>query len=59
MILHTDICGSGSQENIQTRAFTSSTNRLLIKFPILYYDKDYDVNVTKLVFFILLALSFA
>ena len=50
MILHTDICGPSSQENIQTRAFTSSTNRLLIKFPILYYDKDYDVNVTILVF---------
>ena len=53
MILHTDICDSSSQENIQTRAFTSSTNRLLIKFPILYYDKDYDVNVTILVFYII------
>ena len=46
MILHTDIRGSSSQEKIQTRAFTNSTNYLLIKFPILYYDKDYDVSVT-------------
>ena len=42
MILHTDIRGSSSQEKIQTRAFTNSTNCLLIKFPILYYDKDYN-----------------
>ena len=46
MILHTDIRGSSSQENIQTRAFTNSTNCLLIKFPLLYYDKDYNVSVT-------------
>ena len=37
MILHTDIRGSSSQEKIQTRAFTNSTNCLLIKFLILYY----------------------
>ena len=69
MILHTDIRGSSSQEKIQTRAFTNSTNCLLIKFPILYYDKDYDVSVTVCIyiyiymyiyifFFILLALLF-
>ena len=46
MILHTDIRGSSSREKIQTRAFTNSTNCLLIKFPKLYYDKDYDVSVT-------------
>ena len=46
MILHTDIRGSSSQEKIQTRAFTNSINCLLIKFPILYYDKDYNVSVT-------------
>ena len=45
MILHTDIRGSSSQENIQTREFTNSTNCLLIKFLILYYDKDYNVSV--------------
>ena len=49
MILHTDIRGSRSQE-IQTRAFTNSTNYLLIKFPILYYDKDYDVSVTVYIY---------
>ena len=49
MILHTDIRGSRSQE-IQTRAFTNSTNYLLIKFPILYYDKDYDVSVTVFIY---------
>ena len=37
-----------SQENIQTRAFTNSTNRLLIKFDILLYDKHKDVTVTLL-----------
>ena len=67
MILHTDIRGSSSQEKIQTRAFTNSTNCLLIKFPILYYDKDYDVGVTVYIyiyiyifffFFIILALLF-
>ena len=62
MILHTDIRGSSSQEKIQTRAFTNSTNCLLIKFLILYYDKDYDVSVTVYIyiyfFFILLALLF-
>ena len=46
MILHTDIRGSSSQEHVQTRAFTNSTNCLLIKFPLLYYDKDYNVSVT-------------
>ena len=50
MILHTDIRGSSSQEKIQTRAFTNSTNCLLIKFPILYYDKDYDVSVTVYIY---------
>ena len=44
--LHTNICGSSSQENIQTYVFTNSTNHLLIKFHILQYDKDYDVMVT-------------
>ena len=60
MILHTDIRGSSSQEKIQTRAFTNSTNCLLIKFPMLYYDKDYDVSVTVYIYilFILLALLF-
>ena len=37
-----------SQENIQTRAFTNSTNRLLIKFDILLYDKHPEVTVTLL-----------
>ena len=50
MILHTDIRGSSSQEKIQTRAFTNSTNYLLIRFPILYYDKDYDVSVTVYIY---------
>ena len=50
MILHIDIRGSSSQEKIQTRAFTNSTNYLLIKFPILYYDKDYDVSVTVYIY---------
>ena len=31
-------------------------NRLLIKFPILYYDKDYDVNVTILGFFYIISI---
>ena len=46
--LRTDISGSSSQDNIQTRAFTNSTNRLLIKFDILLYDKHHDVTVTLL-----------
>ena len=46
--LRTDISGSTSQDNIQTRAFTNSTNRLLIKFDILLYDKHHDVTVTLL-----------
>ena len=46
--LRTDISGSSSQENIQTRAFTNSTNRLLIKFDILLYDKHHEVTVTLL-----------
>ena len=46
--LRTDISGSSSQENIQTRAFTNSTNRLLIKFDILLYDKHPEVTVTLL-----------
>ena len=50
MIFHTDIRGSSSQQKIQTRAFTNSTNYLLIKFPILYYDKDYDVSVTVYIY---------
>ena len=62
MILHTDIRGSSSQENIQTRAFTNSTNCLLIKFLILYYDKDYNVSVTIYIYifyiYMLLALLF-
>ena len=45
--LRTDISGSSSQKNIQTRAFTNSTNRLLIKFDILFYE-HHEVTVTLL-----------
>ena len=44
MNLRSNISGSSSEENIQTRAFTNSTNRFQIKFHMLLHDNDDDVT---------------